>query len=77
MPREILVTGRRQTPKGSYQISDEFLKEVEIPPLDKANCIQTLIDDVVILCGKDSSRFEAAQSRIDGAVNKLVASADK
>jgi hypothetical protein len=75
--QEILVSGRRQTPKGSYQISDEFLKEVEIPPLDKADCIQALIDDVAILCGKDSKQFDAAQSRIDAAVKRLVVSADK
>ena len=70
--QEILVTGRRPTPKGSYQITDEFLKEVEIPPLDKADCIQSMIDDVGILCGKDSAQFDAAQARIDLIVARLV-----
>jgi hypothetical protein len=73
----LLVTGRRPTPKGSYQITDEFLKEIEIPPLGKANCIQAMIDDVGILCGKDAAQFESAQARIDKAVKRLVVSAEQ
>jgi hypothetical protein len=72
-----LVTGRRPTPKGSYQIKDDFLKEIEIPPLGKAKCIQAMIDDVGILCGKHASQFESAQARTDQAVKRLVASAEQ
>ena len=73
--QEILVTGRRRTPKGSYQISDDFLKEVQIPPLHNAHGIQALIDDVAILSGRDPSHFDAAQARIDSAVYKLIQTA--
>lgn len=70
--QEILVTGRRPTPKGSYQITDEFLKEVEIPPLNKADCIESLINDVAILSGRETTEFEAAQRRIDSAVQNMI-----
>jgi hypothetical protein len=74
--QDILVTGRRPTPKGSYQITDEFLKEVEIPPLGKAKCIASLVKDVAVLCGRETAGFEAAQKRIDSAVRNLVDSAE-
>jgi hypothetical protein len=72
--QKILVTGRRPTPKGSYQVTDDLLDEIQIPPIKSGELVAQLLEAVEVLIGSDSRLYPTAQGRVDTAVHRIVAS---
>jgi hypothetical protein len=72
--QKILVTGRQPTPKGSYQVTDDLLNEIQIPPLKSGKFVAELIEAVDILVGPNSKAYSAAQERVNTAVAQFVGS---
>jgi hypothetical protein len=72
LTQKLLVTGRRPTPKGSYQISDDFLADIRIPPCLPDRHLRTILEAVNILYGSKPAEYPKAQSQINKVVDKLV-----
>ena len=68
-----LVTGRRPTPKGFYTITEEFLKEIPIPPPKKtADKILNLVSQ--LLADKDDNETKRHEKALADVVNSLLKS---
>jgi hypothetical protein len=70
--QRLLTTGRRPTPKGSYQIAEDFLADVRIPRLTTAKVVARRLADTKLLCGSRSKPDPAALQRINETVSALV-----
>jgi hypothetical protein len=72
-----LVTGHRPTPKGSYAITESFMKEIPIPTPSDKKAVRTLIKLVGDLAEAGVSKTtkkqdELAEARLNGVVQELL-----
>jgi len=72
--QKLLVTGRRPTPKGSYQISDDFLADIHIPPCPPEKHLRTILEagDILFNSVTAESEYSKAQDQINKVVEKLI-----
>lgn len=69
--QRLLTTGRNRTPKGSYQITEDYLADIQIPPLTNATRIEELLAAVDVLRTKTGDH-STAQAQIDSIVASLI-----
>jgi hypothetical protein len=71
-----LTAGRQPTPKGSYQITEQSLREVQIaPPSDKKSILRMLDLANQIICADETfaaDRLKELEAEIDGIVLGLL-----
>ena len=72
--QETLVSGRRPTPKGSYQISEEYLKEIPVAlpsTKEQAEEILSLVKELV--SGTVAGQRALLETRLSKLVMTLLA----
>lgn len=68
-----LVSGRRPTPKGFYQISEEFLKEIPvILPRDKKEGESIITSVERLIEGIGQEEFQKEEARLFGIVTGIL-----
>ncbi len=74
--QELLTTGRRPTPKGHYQIDEQFLGELSIPVCRTRRDIQQLLDAVdACVIARTPDALKTAEFRLNSLVSSLYSKA--